>query len=586
MKMKQDSEYRLIRRAYLNLAVSSILVLLATNICGFVDNIMISRFLGTKELAAVGLFSPVTTVIGFSYVIILGASVLCANFIGAGKREEVNVLFYSAFMVLTIAGLLLTLGCYIFRGPLATLLNAKGEIHELLCDYIVGYIPGVIPQALCAFLMSLVSYNNDIRRSYDSTAVMIVVNALGNWALAGPMGIAGIGLASTISSLAAFLVLLPRFLNKDKALHLEKKHIDLGLIGKAASRGLPSLMFTLGLIVKNYLMNYTLNTYSGNDGVAVMNVLGSVCAITGALPGGFCNAYMSLAGLYYGEEDRSSLKKLYLAVLETGLTSSIILILAIMAASPLLSSLFFPKGTEIWNMGRRMFLLGFIFIPPNLVMNLHLKSYQVQGKMGLVNFMSTAETALVGIWTFLTVPTLGVDAAWTANIWIDIACLAIIAVSVFLWRGRIDFSISALQKLPDDFGAAPDEVREYSVRSIEETVTVSEAVTNFLKERNTPVREAFIAGLCVEEMAGNVLEHGFTKGRPNGTYSADVRIVCRDEITIRIRDNCPEFDPRKRMDQFEPERAEKNIGIRMTAGLAKRIDYYNTAGVNTVLIKL
>ena len=76
-------------------------------------------------------------------------------------------------MVLTFAGLLLSLGCYIFRGPLATLLNAKGEIRELLCGYIVGYIPGVIPQALCAFLMSLVSYNNDIRRSYYSTAVLI-----------------------------------------------------------------------------------------------------------------------------------------------------------------------------------------------------------------------------------------------------------------------------------------------------------------------------------------------------------------------------------------------------------------------------
>ena len=84
-------------------------------------------------------------------------------------------------------------------------------------------------------------------------------------------------------------------------------------------------------------------------------------------------------------------------------------------------------------------------------------------------------------------------------------------------------------------------------------------------------------------MATNVLQHGFKSG---GSYSADVRVVCRDDLTIRIRDNCREFDPRKRLAMFEPEQPEKNIGLRIVAGLAKQMDYYNTAGVNTLLIKL
>ena len=60
----------------------------------------------------------------------------------------------------------------------------------------------------------------------------------------------------------------------------------------------------------------------------------------------------------------------------------------------------------------------------------------------------------------------------------------------------------------------------------------------------------------------------------------------RDDLTIRIRDNCREFNPRKRLAMFEPEQPEKNIGLRIVAGLAKQTDYYNTAGVNTLLIKL
>ena len=582
--MEKESRYRIIRRAFLRLAVTSMFVMLATNICGFVDNIAVSRMLGTQELAAVGLFSPVVMVIGFCFVLIVGSQVLCANYIGAGKKENVSTLFYSTFAVLCVVFFIFSVICFFARDPIAGLLGAKGETRFYLSEYMAGYVPGILPQTLCALLMSLVSFNNDMRRSYYSTGVMIIVNALGDWFLGRSMGIRGIGLASTVSYLAAFAVLLPGFLKKDKALHLEKCRVDMGLILQAARRGLPSLMFAIGLIIKNYLMNYTLNTWTGDNGVAVMSVLASVCAVAGTFPSGFSNAYMALAGLYYGEEDRSSLLTLLRTALRIGLAVCIVLTAVIMAASSPLASLFFERGREIWEMGRVMFILGFLFIPLNLLFNLLLRSYQMQGRMKLVNVLSTAETALIGILALLTVPRFGVESAWLANTWVDVLCIAVVLVSVFMWRRRVDMSAAALMKLPDGFGAAPEECAEFSIRSTEDAIDASKAVIEFCKARGTDGRTASYAGLCVEEMATNVLQHGFEKG--HGAYSADVRIVCRDELTIRIRDNCREFDPRKRMALFEPKRPEKNIGIRLVAGLADRMDYYNTAGVNTLLIKL
>ncbi len=42
--------------------------------------------------------------------------------------------------------------------------------------------------------------------------------------------------------------------------------------------------------------------------------------------------------------------------------------------------------------------------------------------------------------------------------------------------------------------------------------------------------------------------YGFDK---NGGCYADIRVVCRgDELTIRFRDNCREFDPRKRLELY------------------------------------
>lgn len=55
---------------------------------------------------------------------------------------------------------------------------------------------------------------------------------------------------------------------------------------------------------------------------------------------------------------------------------------------------------------------------------------------------------------------------------------------------------------------------------------------------------------------------------------------------MRIRDNCPEFDPKKRLEQFSGDDPAANVGIKLIARLADEMTYHNTAGINTVMIKL
>jgi anti-sigma regulatory factor (Ser/Thr protein kinase) len=92
-----------------------------------------------------------------------------------------------------------------------------------------------------------------------------------------------------------------------------------------------------------------------------------------------------------------------------------------------------------------------------------------------------------------------------------------------------------------------------------------------------------VAGLCVEEMAGNVIQHGFLPGEE---HSVGVRVVVRDKLTIRVRDDCRAFDPQKRLKQFHPEEPWKNVGIRMIARMAEEMNYQRSTGINTLLIKV
>jgi anti-sigma regulatory factor (Ser/Thr protein kinase) len=164
----------------------------------------------------------------------------------------------------------------------------------------------------------------------------------------------------------------------------------------------------------------------------------------------------------------------------------------------------------------------------------------------------------------------------------DVVMIMIVLISAIIYNKRFDLSLPAILKLSDDFGASEDEYMEFSIKSSQDISKISEQTIEFCRSKNYPERTAFFIGLCIEEMASNVLKHGH-KG--NKHYYTDVRVVARDELTVRIRDNCHEFDPMHRQDMYNPDSPEKNIGIRLTSKLAKQIDYYNNAGINTLLMK-
>ncbi len=82
-------------------------------------------------------------------------------------------------------------------------------------------------------------------------------------------------------------------------------------------------------------------------------------------------------------------------------------------------------------------------------------------------------------------------------------------------------------------------------------------------------------------MAGNVINYGRKDGK---AHTVEIRVVAEEQLVVRVRDDCPAFDPKQRIDQFEPEDPAKNAGIRMIGKLTKKMEYHTDAGVNTLLM--
>ena len=582
--MKRKSQKHLIMGALTRLIIVNILLATANCACGLINNLFIGQKLNSDALAAVGFFSPVTTAVGLSYVIILGAQILTGNLVGAGESKKVNRLFISSFIVLTILFSVFSACCFLFREGLAALLGAEDRAYDYLCEYIKGYAPGILPQTLAALLMALCSFNNDLKRSYVAIGAMIAGNLVGDWLLIGEYGLFGVGLSSTAGSIAAFLVMLTGFFHKDKLFHFDRySGLDIRLVLQAARRGLPSLMLIAGVIIKNLCFNLALNHEVGEAGVAVAGIMATVSALTGAISAGCYNAYSTLAGIYIGEEDRESLIDLTDIALLIGILSSAATTVSVMALSTPLSKLFVPDNGAVQELAARMFILTFTYMTANVIFNIFLQAYRAQNRMLLVNIMSFAETAAIGLFTLFAVKTFGSDAAWLSNTIIDILCVIAVLISVIAFRGKLDFSMPALLKLPPDFGAKDGEFMTFSAESLDDVILASEKVIGFCLENSYPKSTAYHVGLCIEEITANVLRHGFNSKRRR--YS-DIRVVSKNSrLTVRVRDNCKEYDPRKRIEMYDPNHPEKNIGTRIVSQLATGIDYYNNAGINTLIMK-
>lgn len=139
--------------------------------------------------------------------------------------------------------------------------------------------------------------------------------------------------------------------------------------------------------------------------------------------------------------------------------------------------------------------------------------------------------------------------------------------------------------IPERIGVGPENRIDISVTSSEEVIEVSRQIEAFCRRQGVDARRTFFASLCMEEMAGNVVAHGFPLDQKQNI--ADIRVVHKeDEVILRIRDNCAAFNPSAYHKSMQPKSDGGNTGIRLVYGIAKKVEYQNLLGINVLTIRI
>ena len=400
-------------------------------------------------------------------------------------------------------------------------------------------------------------------------------------------GMFGMGLASSISHYAALAVMLTHFLRKGSMFRYSPALVRLRAIPALLRDGMPRAVCMLCRALLPILLNALILRLVGDVGVTALSAMTGTTFVLGALGWGIGGAVLLMGGMMAGEQNISGLKTVIRTALHDILIGVVSLAIVVFLLSPLIAALYIPEPGQARNMtltAIRCYALCLPFLAFNVAASNYFQAISRSMGANLVNI--GIETACPAATAYLLSAFQSVNGVWVAFP-AGQALLSLIIILRFLFtRDPTRSGFEAHMLLRPGFGVAAGDCIEHSVRSMDEVIAMSEEISGFCEAHGIGSREAYRLALCIEEMAGNVIEHGFSDGQE---HHLDLRVLVKDgQITLRMRDDCAHFDLKEHAEHWapDPEHPERNIGIRFIMAAASDIVYSGAMNTNNLIVTI
>ncbi len=585
--MKQTHS-ELIPRLYKKLLPIQIVLVVIGGINTIIDNAFAANMLGSGAMAVTGLFSPASSfLLAVNMLFFGGAQVLCGRYLGKKMAERTSGVFTLDITVTFLVSLVLTACFELIPGVLASALGASVEQAGELSRYIRGFAIGLPFYCLGTQLTAFLQLEKLEKHTYTAIAVLFASNALLNWLFIGVlgMGLFGLGLATSIGNFLFCAIQMLPYFTKKSAIEFAPRKIQWKELKDIVVNGLPSAVSQVCIFLRGILLNRLIAANVGSDGLAAFSAVTSFNSIYWAVPAGVTSAVVVLGSVYAGEEDRAGLETLMRTFMRIGI-SLVALVSVIYAACCVpMTRIFFKDSTApVYSMAMRGFLIFPFFAPFSTFVIGFSNYYHCLVRERFVRIVALLDGIIsVGLCALILIPAFGMDGMWVTQILGNAINVVIVILYAAVQNRRPVRSLRDMMLFPDGFGV-PDEDRiDISIHSVGEVTNISQAFWDFCGAHGVDGFRRYCTSLCVEEMAGNIVLHGFTKDRKK--HSVDIRVSCvKGELLVNIKDDCIPFNPVEVSEMFDPEDKAHNLGLRLTAGITKSMHYQNTFGLNILSI--
>ena len=308
-------------------AIPTIITMLIDSIYNITDTYFVSQ-LGTTATAAVGVNSSLmhllrSVAMGFG----IGAASYISRLLGAKRDEEANRVGTTTLITGLIALMVISLLGYIFMRPMVKLLGATDTIMPYSMDY-ARWILFTSPFTAGSVILSqLLRSEGSTKYSMIGMVSGCIVNIGLDPIFISVLGleVAGAAIATGISKLASFIILLIPFLKKKTMLDLKlhfftpKKEIYLEI----AKMGVPTFLRSSMLAVSSIVVNNVAGAFS-DSALAAVTVANKVTRIIGSAIIGLSQGFQPVAGYNWGAGNYARVRKAFWACTVMGVNVSVV----------------------------------------------------------------------------------------------------------------------------------------------------------------------------------------------------------------------------------------------------------------------
>ena len=355
-----------ISKVILKMSIPTIIAFLINSIYSLADTYFVSS-LGTNATAAVSVNASLDQLIMMcGSMLAIGANSYIARLLGKGNDQKASQVLSTAFFTAFGIGALLTVFGSIFMMPMVRLLGATPTCEQYSVDY-ATYVLLAAPFMASSFVM------NQCLRSEGSATLSMIGMGFGGilncvldpvFIFGLNMGVAGASLATAISKLVSFLILIFPYITRRSMLHLSIRNFRLAwdIVKEIVAVG-SSSMFRSGLAVVAGIM---LNDMAGNISDSVLAGIGvttKIMMFPFSIILGFGSGFQPVAGFNWGAERYDRVEQSYRFSAITALVGAGVMALVLALLADPIIVLFAGTDPEMREIGALSMRLQCLALP-------------------------------------------------------------------------------------------------------------------------------------------------------------------------------------------------------------------------------
>ena len=303
-----------ISRVIPKMAIPTIVAFIINSVYSLADTYFVS-ILGTNATAAVSVNASLDQLIMMTgSLLAIGANSYIARLLGEGKEKKASTVLSSAFFIAFGLGFALMLVGIIFMTPMVRLLGATPTCEQYSIDY-ATYVLLAAPFMASSFVM------NQCLRSEGSATLSMIGMGFGGilncvldpiFIFTFDMGVAGASLATAISKLVSFAILIFPYITRRSLLHLSIRnfHPTTNILVQIISVGSSSMFRSLLAVVAGIMLNKLAGNISDSV-LAGIGVTTKIMMFPFSIILGFGSGFQPVAGFNWGAKRYDRVRESY-----------------------------------------------------------------------------------------------------------------------------------------------------------------------------------------------------------------------------------------------------------------------------------